>query len=116
MKLTKKDLNEIAIWVGALRSGLFEQTTQSLQDNQGYCCLGVACELFVADEIKNYDNFDQSILSGGTPENQPRSTNWLNFINEDVERKTGSSLINYNDNRRKSFKQIAKIIENTYLK
>lgn len=29
--------------VAALRSGEYKQTTHSLHDNHGFCCLGVAC-------------------------------------------------------------------------
>lgn len=33
-------------WVEALRSGQYEQTRNDLRDENGYCCLGVACELY----------------------------------------------------------------------
>lgn len=33
-------------WVDALRSGAFSQTNGHLKDNIGYCCLGVACEVY----------------------------------------------------------------------
>lgn len=33
-------------WVEALRSGKYKQTTEALHDENGYCCLGVACELY----------------------------------------------------------------------
>jgi hypothetical protein len=33
-------------WVAALRSGEFEQAKGSLRDDDGYCCLGVLCELY----------------------------------------------------------------------
>ena len=33
-------------WVAALRSGEYEQTKHVLQDHYGYCCLGVACDVF----------------------------------------------------------------------
>lgn len=33
-------------WVRALKSGKFEQTVEALKDNEGYCCLGVLCELY----------------------------------------------------------------------
>lgn len=36
-----------ARWVNALRSGDFTQTIEYLQDDGGYCCLGVLCELAV---------------------------------------------------------------------
>lgn len=32
-------------WVAALRSGEYEQTTGFLQTKDGYCCLGVLCDL-----------------------------------------------------------------------
>lgn len=34
-----------ALWVKALRSGQYAQTQNSLKDEQGYCCLGVLCDL-----------------------------------------------------------------------
>ena len=33
-------------WVAALRSGEFQQATGCLRYGDGYCCLGVACELY----------------------------------------------------------------------
>lgn len=33
------------MWVGALRSGTYEQTKGTLTDGKGYCCLGVLCDL-----------------------------------------------------------------------
>lgn len=35
-----------ADWITALRSGKYQQTKHVLQDNEGYCCLGVACALY----------------------------------------------------------------------
>lgn len=32
-------------WVKALRSGEYPQSTRSLQNNNGFCCLGVLCDL-----------------------------------------------------------------------
>jgi hypothetical protein len=34
-------------WIAALRSGKFKQGTSSLNGPEGYCCLGVLCELLV---------------------------------------------------------------------
>jgi hypothetical protein len=40
-------LNENAQkWVAALRSGEFHQDKAQLQTANGYCCLGVACEVY----------------------------------------------------------------------
>lgn len=38
------------LWVEALRSGKFAQAKECLRDKHGYCCLGVACELFRVHE------------------------------------------------------------------
>jgi len=32
-------------WVAALRSGKYEQTTGQLKNSEGFCCLGVLCEI-----------------------------------------------------------------------
>ncbi len=42
--MTKQEFRKL--WVKALRSGEYEQTECSLRDNIGYCCLGVACDLY----------------------------------------------------------------------
>lgn len=34
-----------AKWLEALRSGKYQQTDRALRDNNGYCCLGVLCEV-----------------------------------------------------------------------
>jgi len=39
----KKDVADI--WVKALRSGKYEQTTGRLKTTGGYCCLGVLCDI-----------------------------------------------------------------------
>jgi hypothetical protein len=39
------------LWVEALRSGDYPQTTGTLRDEHGYCCLGVACEIAVQNGV-----------------------------------------------------------------
>lgn len=39
-------------WVAALRSGEFKQTQKALFDGNGYCCLGVLCELAIKDGVR----------------------------------------------------------------
>jgi hypothetical protein len=36
-------------WVAALRSGEYEQTAGFLQTREGYCCLGVLCDLHLRE-------------------------------------------------------------------
>ena len=33
-------------WIEALRSGEYEQTTKTLHNEDGFCCLGVLCDLY----------------------------------------------------------------------
>lgn len=33
------------LWLAALRGGEYQQTTYTLKDSQGYCCLGVLCHV-----------------------------------------------------------------------
>jgi len=49
-----------ARWVEALRSGKYGQTSSYLSDSNGFCCLGVLCDLYILDhpntsEWKQYD-------------------------------------------------------------
>lgn len=39
-----------AKWIKALRSGEYKQTTGALRDNEGFCCLGVLCDI-TKDEV-----------------------------------------------------------------
>lgn len=38
--------NSVKLWLRALRSGEYKQTEGHLKNDSGYCCLGVACELY----------------------------------------------------------------------
>lgn len=40
-----------AKWLEALRSGEYEQTTGALRSTNGYCCLGVLCEVAVKNDV-----------------------------------------------------------------
>lgn len=103
-------------WVEALRSGEFTQTGGRLQDNEGYCCLGVAVRVWeketggTAVECEGY-------LKGGTLNSQSRSVQeWLglNSPTGDYIPEGGcnsTSIVVLNDHHKKTFKEIANIIE-----
>lgn len=42
-------------WLEALRSGRFEQATNALRSEAGFCCLGVLCEISRMGEWNNED-------------------------------------------------------------
>lgn len=41
-------------WVAALRSGEYQQTKSVLNDANGYCCLGVLCDLASKDGVGSW--------------------------------------------------------------
>lgn len=45
-------------WIEALRSGDYKQTQEALKDQNGYCCLGVLCDIAV----------NQGIVQWGEPD------------------------------------------------
>lgn len=48
----KPEIKEL--WVTALRSGEYQQTAGRLQDDTGYCCLGVLCDLHAKSVSQNW--------------------------------------------------------------
>jgi len=114
-------------WVKALRSGKFEQTQHVLHDNNGYCCLGVLCELAPNTEFSQKTAGDTGgfLIEGTEVEEEVEETyssvlppsvmNWAGMFSC-----TGGpqgwqkeSLASMND-KGKSFTEIADIIEKNY--
>lgn len=129
--VNKSDLRK---WVKALRSGEYEQCTGELENAKGFCCLGVACKVFIpaADQKLRsepacaYDRENGRVagtLIGSMPLLQPNAPDWLRGINagfanrlrrkkpkiKDLHIEANDSLTDLND-RGVSFKQIAEVI------
>lgn len=113
-------------WVDALRSGEYVQGRNSLLKDNTYCCLGVACEVYLRgnpggisfevdeDGRGHYDNY-----SGFLP---PKVMEWLGVDDDSPEvtdqfaNTSRRSAIYINDNLRWDFNQIADGLEGLYLK
>jgi len=81
MKPTKKQIQK---WVLALRSGEYSQTKGTLQDEQGYCCLGVACDIFIPKGLKTvYPT--TGLMIGVLPYAQSAAPKWLSQIERILE-------------------------------
>lgn len=50
----KKEIKEK--WIDALRSGEYTQTQGSLRNENGYCCLGVLCDLYTKEHNLKWDS------------------------------------------------------------
>lgn len=110
----------VQAWVDALRSGKYKQTQGTLcrldenGDVTGYCCLGVACEIYSQThndlniesfgDYRTYDTYDSNL-----PE---IVYDWLavnSYLSEE-------ELIEMNDLLNNTFGDIADCIEDRYLK
>ncbi len=117
------------MWVSALRSGDYVQTSGSLKENDSFCCMGVACDLYSKSVGNSRWNLDSSgtdwfeVLGEGDPNERGSDVflpevvmMWLGiedncgkFFDEGVGAGT-DSLVDMNDND-STFEDIAKIIE-----
>lgn len=106
-------------WVAALRSGEYQQTRRALGDVHGYCCLGVACELYIKagnklsrKESPLYSDRDGPyvVRYNGHSDVLPRVVqDWLG-LSSPYGVYNNNNLAALND-RRISFDEIARIIE-----
>jgi len=101
-------------WIKALKSGEYKQTTESLRDSTGFCCLGVLCDLhskefgILWDINKDYPDFctyydNEDIL--------PKAVaHWAGISCDPLVGDGFKSLSAINDDG-ESFETIAKLIE-----
>lgn len=109
-----KDLKK---WIKALRSGKYKQTTKTLQDDNGYCCLGVACKVLIPENLFEYEVHRPSQLLGNMPDRQGASPEWLQRINTEVHKysKDYQGLTYANDFGGHSFDDIANVLEDLFI-
>lgn len=119
--------SDIEKWVKELRSGNYSQTRTILQDVDGFCCLGVACSIFIPEDKQIKFN---GVLQGGYPRDQQFAPEWLRRIDQDFKTKVGLFLSTLNDDgignfyrdtldievtERLSFDEIADLLEAVYI-
>lgn len=102
--------NNAKKWVEALRSGEYKQTRSYLSTKDGYCCLGVACDLAVksGEPIKVEQENPCTIFDGEKFGLPPSVLNWLG-LKEDYYNYV--QLAYLNDTIELNFTEIANIIE-----
>lgn len=134
MKEVKPDKRRLMIWVRALRSGKYKQTTGTLKDWRGDCCLGVVSEEYQRWAKRNHEpllkiaptkgddgnvsftRFDNH--SGDLP---PKVRRWIGINEQNPwlyfrKDKRWLSAATANDDYKKSFKEIAQAVIDTYIK
>ncbi len=102
-------------WVAALRSGKYEQTTGRLHlKGDGYCCLGVACDLFAKENkiVISEDHWTGGVDIKYNGDSQLLPTpvrNWLGLASG--RGNFDDDCLSCRNDRGASFKEIADIIE-----
>jgi hypothetical protein len=113
-------------WVAALRSGKYKQGTGKLKkstpDGDRFCCLGVLCDLFINDERNKLITRDRWEFNKeghyellGYVGILPAVVNdWAYLDKEKSTPSRADKLTSLNDDHKKSFKEIADIIEKEF--
>lgn len=111
-------------WVEALRSGKYKQTRRSLHDDNGFCCLGVACAVAVENgldlQVRQQDAY--TLYNGNLNFLPHQVTEWLGLTDgggayEDEAPNPANvyrpipALYKLNDEMDYNFEQIADVIE-----
>lgn len=96
------------LWVEALRSGEYKQTKHLLHDDEGYCCLGVLCEVTRSNTKVpvDYDVSTNRITGYSLWDDQTDVSEW-----SEIPRDTQWYLAGMNDDKDKTFAEIADYIE-----
>lgn len=122
--LSDEERAHIKLWIKALRSGKYRQAStrlarRDIDGNVGYCCLGVACELYRKEtgDGRWIENTGYFIFDDGTGDEDhnylPRGVSkWLGTIAGNPVLFGNRTAAGLNDNG-SSFKEIADIIEKT---
>lgn len=102
-------------WVDALRSGDYKQTQRHLHDENGFCCLGVLCDLYIKENNVEWEpstHYNNVYMFQDMMAALPLSVvEWadLEYYNPHVNVEK-STLAGLNDGG-STFKQIADVIE-----
>ena len=103
-------------WLEALESGEFKQTRGKLEDENGFCCLGVACVLAEKDGVQLWRKENDPFIWGGSLQDQLDVIKWLGIRDDTGAPKTRLptdnlvALTSLNDDCEWNFKQIAEHI------
>lgn len=105
------------LWVEALRSGKYRQTDAALRRGDGFCCLGVACDISGLGEWSDTDVDGKVIYRVGeepAPNYLPKAVvSWLGVAgyNPRVKVDGGTEVLAMMNDNGSSFTEIADIIE-----
>jgi hypothetical protein len=101
--------------VKALRSGEYKQTRETLQDENGYCCLGVMCAVFEKETgralARTFGRDDIERIGGEDLDAQEGVQRWVGLHDSEGGNTSIHSLVRLNDSEGYTFLEIADFIE-----
>lgn len=106
----------IDLWIEALRSGEYKQCRLALRDGEGFCCLGVACEVAIKAGVPLVQAGEDgySVPGSGIINRAflPRAVRaWLGLSSGNGQVSSFQSLSVLNDRERRNFTYIADFID-----
>jgi len=101
--------NNVKKWVAALESGKYKHTTEMLQDDCGYCCLGVAIRVYEEEMGLEHRDMIDDRVKDETLSYYPAVKEWLG-LQGDTGQFNGGDLACIND-RNVNFDEVIKTIK-----
>ena len=99
------------LWLTALESGEYTQTTGVLRNEEGFCCLGVACEVLGLSSSAVEGRFYYGAETSHLPRTVMTALGMLDSYGRYQSAAQGTrQLTELNDTDRLSFVEIAKVI------
>lgn len=105
------------LWVNALRSGNYKQTKKALADSNGYCCLGVLCDLAIQNglSIDVKENYNLGTIQYDGNENYlPESVQqWAELLEnpEAIDNSGNEEYLSILNDYHLDFEEIADLVE-----
>lgn len=106
----------LRLWVDALRSGFYAQATGRLYADGGFCCLGVACEVAMANGVSLTFDPEWQSYDGRISDLPEAVAVWLGVEDLDpfIDKRSGVTACMANDFLEWPFTQIADAVEEFY--
>lgn len=107
----KKD--KLDKWLNALRSGAFKNIAGALRNNEGYCAMGILCEISGLSNWEPQKDCTRLKYLGQDKYLPKEVAEWAGMSPEEISSVT-AFLIAYNDQVRVSFYDVANLLEDNY--
>ena len=101
-------------WIKALRSGKYKQTTSVLRNLDGFCCLGVLCDISERGKWKRAKGGKVFVFNDWYDKTMPNEVIEWAGMNNGFGLLPDTSLTDLNDHEGKSFDEIADVIEKNW--